>query len=81
VQRFWTLQNIEISSFPPPQPTLLAIAINISRNENYVETSYSNELDESACEALCPVIEDCAATVIALKSILDKVAISWNDPG
>jgi len=34
-----------------------------------------------ACEAWRPVIEDCAATVTKLKSILDKVAISPNDPG
>jgi len=41
---------------------------------------HSNELDENACEALHPVIEDCAATVSELKSILEKVAIPPTDP-
>ena len=43
--------------------------------------AHSNELDESACAALLPVIEDCAANVTELKSILAKVAISPTDPG
>jgi hypothetical protein len=43
--------------------------------------AHSNELDENACEALCLVIEDCAASVTELKSILEKVAISPTDPG
>jgi hypothetical protein len=36
---FWTLQNVGFSSVSPPQLTLVAIATNISRTENYVETS------------------------------------------
>jgi hypothetical protein len=43
--------------------------------------AHSSELDENACQALRPVIEDCAASVNALKSILEKVAISPTDPG
>lgn len=41
----------------------------------------SNELDETACAALHPVIVECETTISALKSILEKVAVSPTDPG
>ena len=40
----------------------------------------SNELDESACKALRPVIEDCQAGISDLKAILEKVAPSPGHP-
>lgn len=45
------------------------------------EQAQSSELEESACKALRPVIEDCQAGVNDLQAILEKVAPSPDDPG
>lgn len=58
------------------QLPLISHALQITWNQ-----AHSNELEESACEALYPVIEDCRNTIGELKVILEKVAISPSDSG
>ena len=45
-----------------------------------LKQAQSDELDENACKALLPVIEDCQTAIVELKAILEKVAPSPSHP-